>query len=83
MFNGLNTLLGNATLERVTLLVNHVLASEPTASQRLRAHAGRCMQLHFDGWPTVLPPLPAAAFRVTPAGLLEWCGAEQIGRAHV
>ena len=76
MFNGLNTLLGNATLERVTLLVNHVLASEPTASQRLRAHAGRCMQLHFDGWPAVLPPLPAAAFRVTPAGLLEWCGAE-------
>jgi ubiquinone biosynthesis protein UbiJ len=23
-----------------------------------------------------LPPLPATAFRVTPAGLLEWCGAD-------
>ena len=76
MFNGLNILLGNAAIERVTLLVNHVLASEPIAMQRLRAHAGRCMQLHFDGWPAMLPPLPAAAFRVTPAGLLEWCGAE-------
>ena len=76
MFNGLNALLGNAAIERVTLLVNHVLGSEPIATQRLRAHAGRCMQLHFDGWPAMLPPLPAATFRVTPAGLLEWCGTD-------
>jgi ubiquinone biosynthesis protein UbiJ len=26
----------------------------------------------------LLPPLPATAFRVTPAGLIEWCGPEPI-----
>ena len=76
MFHSLNSLAGSAAIERLTLLINHVLASEPVAAQRLRGHAGRCMQLHFDGWPSVLPPLPALAFRVTPAGLVEWCGAE-------
>ena len=65
-----------AVMERATLLANHVLASEPIAQARLRAHAGRCLQLQFDGWPTLLPPLPAIAFRVSPAGLVEWCGAE-------
>ena len=76
MLHSLNELLGQAAIERVTLLVNHVLASEPVATQRLRAHEGRSIQIRFDGWPTLLPALPATAFRVTPAGLLEWCGAE-------
>lgn len=74
MFHSLNTLLGSAALERAVLLVNHVLASEPVATERLRAHAGCCMQLHFEGWPSVLPALPSTSFRVTPAGLIEWCG---------
>ena len=78
MFHSLNTLLGSAAIERLTLLANHVLASEPVATERLRAHAGRCMQLQFEGWPELLPALPPSAFRVTPAGLLEWCGAEAI-----
>jgi ubiquinone biosynthesis protein UbiJ len=76
MFQSLNSLLGQATLERLTLLANHVIASEPVASQRLGHHAGRSIELRFDGWPALLPPLPATAFRVTPAGLLEWCGTE-------
>ncbi len=76
MFHTLNSLLSEAAIERVTLLVNHVLAAEPVATQRLRVHAGRCIELHFDGWPSLLPPLPASAFRVTPAGLIEWCGRE-------
>ena len=76
MFNGLNVVLGGAVMERATLLANHVLTSEPVATERLRAHAGRCIQLHFDGWPRLLPPLPATAFRITPAGLVEWCGAD-------
>jgi ubiquinone biosynthesis protein UbiJ len=76
MFHSLNALLGQAAIERLTLLVNHVLASEPVAMQRLAVHAGRCIQLRFDGWPALLPPLPAMAFRVTPAGLVEWCGAD-------
>jgi len=76
MFHSLNSLLGSAATERAVLLVNHVLASEPIATGRLRAHAGRCIQLQFDGWPGLLPALPSTAFRVTPAGLIEWCGEE-------
>jgi len=79
MFHSLNILLGQAAIERLTLLVNHVLASEPVATQRLGAHSGRHILLHFDGWPALLPPLPATAFRVTPAGLIEWCGADAVG----
>ena len=74
MLHALNALVGNAAFERITLLVNRVLGAEPAATQRLRSHAGRCVQLHFEGWPGPLPPLPPVAFRVTPAGLLEWCG---------
>ena len=76
MLHSLNLLLGQAVVERLTLLVNHVLSSEPVATQRMRAHAGRVIGLQFEGWPAPLPPLPATAFRVTKAGLLEWCGAE-------
>jgi ubiquinone biosynthesis accessory factor UbiJ len=76
MLHALNAMVGNAAIERLTLLVNHVLAAEPVATQRLSAHAGRCVQLRFDGWPRPLPPLPMVAFRVTPAGLVEWCGTE-------
>ena len=76
MFHSLNSLLGRAAVERMTLLVNHVLGSEPVAMRRLKPHAGRSIQLHFRGWPALLPPLPATTFRVTNAGLLEWCDAE-------
>ena len=74
MFHSLNAMLGAAAIERITLLVNHVLAAEPAATERLRAHSGRCIGLQFDDWPALLPALPATAFRVTPAGLVEWCG---------
>ena len=76
MLHSLNDLLGQAAIERVTLLVNHVLTSEPVATARLRPHVGRRIRLQFDGWPALLPPLPATAFLVTPAGLLEWSGAD-------
>jgi ubiquinone biosynthesis accessory factor UbiJ len=76
MFHSLNAQLGHAAIERLTLLVNHVLGSEPVAVKRLQAHAGRSISLRFEGWPALLPPLPATAFRVTPAGLVEWCGSE-------
>jgi ubiquinone biosynthesis protein UbiJ len=76
MFQALADTVSNAVLERATLLVNHVLASEPVAQQRLREHAGRCIRLRYLDWPSLLPPLPEMAFRVTPAGLVEWCGAE-------
>jgi len=73
MFHSLNSLIGQAAVERLTLVVNHVIAAEPVAVERLRPHAGRCIQLHFDAWPSLLPALPPTAFRVTPAGLVEWC----------
>ena len=76
MFHSLNSLLGQAAVERTTLLANHVLGIEPIAMQRLKQHAGRSIQLHFQGWPPLLPPLPTTTFRVTNAGLLEWCDAE-------
>jgi len=30
----------------------------------------------MTGWPSLLPPLPQLCFAITPAGLVEWCGAE-------
>lgn len=76
MIHDLNVLVGAAAMERMTLFVNHVIASEPVASRKLAAHAGRCLQVQFEAWPSLLPPPPSGAFRVTPAGLVEWCGAE-------
>lgn len=63
-----------AAMERLTLLLNHVLAREEAAMQRLRSHVGAVLQVVPERWPFWLPAPPAAAFRVTPAGLLEWCG---------
>jgi ubiquinone biosynthesis protein UbiJ len=74
MLHALHELLAPAAMERLTLVVNHVLGSESAATARLRSHAGRSIVVLPQGWPGLLPPLPALAFRVTPAGLLEWCG---------
>ena len=77
MRQALPSLLGPAVMERLVLVVNHVLASEPLAAQRLRPHAGRCIRVEFEGWPSLLPAWPVLAFRITPAALLEWCGPEE------
>jgi ubiquinone biosynthesis protein UbiJ len=74
MLHGLNALFGKALVERATLLVNHVLGSEPIATDRLRAHVGRCLEVSVDGWPELLPRPPPLVFKVTPAGRVEWCG---------
>ena len=76
MFEALNALFAPAVMERLTLMINHVVAAEPVAAERLKPHRGRSIRLHFDGWPTLLPAPPAFAFRVTPAGLLEWRGTD-------
>lgn len=78
MFHALKASLHTALAERLTLLLNHVLAAEPAATDRLRAHTGRSLQLQLEGWPALLPAPPPLAFRVSPAGLLEWCGAEPL-----
>jgi ubiquinone biosynthesis accessory factor UbiJ len=74
MLHALHDLLAPAAMERLTLVINHVVGSEPAATARLRPHAGRSIVVLPRDWPRLLPPLPALAFRVTPAGLLEWCG---------
>lgn len=71
--------------ERLTLLINHVLSSEPVACDKLRPHAGRVLLVRWVAGPGVRLPAwldaplglhnglpPALLWRVTPAGLLEW-----------
>lgn len=74
MLHSLQALLAPALAERLTLVINHVLSGESVATERLRPHAGRTMSLALNDWPSLLPAPPALAWRVTPAGLLEWCG---------
>jgi ubiquinone biosynthesis accessory factor UbiJ len=74
MLHSLQEMLAPAVLERMTLVLNHVLGSEAVATDRLRPHNGRTLGLQLTGWPTLLPKPPELAWRVTPAGLLEWCG---------
>jgi ubiquinone biosynthesis protein UbiJ len=72
MLQALHELLAPAVMARATLVLNHVLAAEPAATDRLRPHAGRRIELQPASWPGLLPPLPRLAFAVTPAGLLDW-----------
>jgi ubiquinone biosynthesis accessory factor UbiJ len=72
MLHDVQQFLAPAVMSRLTLLMNHVLASEAIATARLQPHAGRSICLQFQGWPTLLPRLPESVYTITPAGLLEW-----------
>ena len=61
-------------MQRVALLVNHLVAAEPVAVQRLLPHQGKRVSVELTDWPALLPAPPVAVFEITPAGLLEWCG---------
>jgi ubiquinone biosynthesis accessory factor UbiJ len=74
MLNTFTTTLSASTIERITLLLNHVITSEPIASTRLKTHAHCSIELAYAKWPTMLPALPELVFQITPAGLLEWLG---------
>lgn len=63
-------------VHRLTLLLNHVLSSESQAMARLRAHAGREVEIKLQDWVGVAPTPPLLRFCITPAGLLEWVGEE-------
>lgn len=76
-------MLAPALAERLTLLLNHVLAAEAAATEHLRPHSGSTLSLTLEGWPSLLPPPPALAWRVTPAGLLDWCGPAGIDGADL
>ena len=73
MLQNLNALWAPALMDRLVLVVNHVLAAEPAAVQRLLPHRGRVLRLDLLQWPRLLPAPPPLAFVVTPAGLVEWC----------
>ncbi len=73
MVHTLQSLLAPALMSRLVLVINHVLGAEPAALQRLAPHAGALISVRIDGWPSLLPAPPALLWRVTPAGLLEWC----------
>ena len=76
MLHALQQMLAPAVMERLTLIANHVLSSESGATARLLPHAGKSVALELPGWPSLLPPVPPLAWRITPAGLLGWCGLE-------
>ena len=66
---------GATVAPRLALLVNHVLAGEPAAVQRLRLHAGKRICLQLCDIPALMSWLPSVlTMTVTPAGLLEWHG---------
>jgi hypothetical protein len=78
------TMFAPAVMSRLTLL------AQPCADRRAgghRAPAAACrallVELTLEGWPSLLPPPPVLAFRITPAGLLEWCGDEPLTQADL
>lgn len=83
MLHALTSSLAPAVMERLTLAVNHVLGSESAATDRLKPHTGRSLRVHLEHWPGLLPAVPALAFEITPAGLLEWRGLEAPAEADL
>ena len=73
MLQNLNALLAPALMDRLVLVVNHVLLAEPAAVARLKPHHGRVLRLDLLQLPRLLPTPPLLAFMITPAGLVEWC----------
>lgn len=72
MLEAAKALAQRSVMERVVLLVNHVISAEPAALDRLRPHAMRTVRIELSDWPKLLPAFGPFVFRVTPAGLLEW-----------
>lgn len=72
MFEAMKALAERSVMERAVLLLNHVIAAEPQAMERLRAHAARTLRIELEGWPSLLPAPAPIALRITPPGLVEW-----------
>ena len=71
MIKAIHRHLGAAVMERVALLVNHVLQGEASAVERLRRHTGKRVQFHFSSSPLSRWLPEELAFEITPAGLIE------------
>ncbi len=63
-------------VDRLVLLLNHVLGAEAEAVRHLLPHAGRVMQLELVSLPRLLQPPQQLALVVTPAGLVARCEQE-------
>ncbi|MBE7418039.1 MAG: hypothetical protein HS128_09845 [Ideonella sp.] len=74
MLQDLQALWVSAVLERLVLVINHVLAAEPAAMAKLAPHSGRVIAFEVQHWPALLPVPPRIRLCVTPPGLMEWCG---------
>jgi ubiquinone biosynthesis protein UbiJ len=72
MFEAMKALAERSVMERLVLLLNHVISAEPQAMERLRAHAAKTLRFQSEGWPSLLPAPSPIALRVTPPGLVEW-----------
>ena len=72
MFEAMKALAERSAMERVVLLLNHVISAEPQAMERLRAHAARTLRIELEDWPAILPAPAPIGFRITPPGLVEW-----------
>lgn len=83
MIHTLRALLAPALMERLVLVINHVMQAEPAAMARMAPHARRVLWLELANWPKLLPELPPLALRVTPAGLVEWCADPHSGEADL
>ena len=60
--------------ERITLVANHLLASEAVATERMRRHVGRSVAVQLDVRLPFRSPgsaAPTLRWQVTPAGLLD------------
>lgn len=60
-----------AAQARVLLLINHVVARESAALDKLRPHRGRRLRVEISDVPGWLPAPPPMRITVTPAGLFE------------
>ncbi len=74
MLQSVRELVLPAAQARLLLLVNHVVAREPAAVQRMKAHAGRRLAVALVDQPGWLPALPPMRITVTPAGLFDGDG---------
>jgi ubiquinone biosynthesis accessory factor UbiJ len=71
MLQSVRELVLPAAQARLLLVVNHVVAREPAAVQRLKAHAGRRLAVALVDQPGWLPALPPMRVAITPAGLFD------------
>ena len=73
MLQNLSALWAPALMDRLVLVVNHVLATEPAAVQRLLPHRGSVLRLDLLQLPRLLPAPPL--LRVPPRASVPPAGA--------